>query len=86
MGTPHRRLFRSVSSLFDGGASMVQSPPPLDPKTSEISRNYLKLSWKSTTCVNWALILIDPNRIAGGLICHRFPLTSYPKLSKSGRA
>ena len=55
-------------------------------KASEISWDYVKLSWKSTTCVSWPSILIDPNRIAGGL--NFSPPAADPcfKLSKSGRA
>jgi hypothetical protein len=52
MPTPHRRLFGRVSRLFDDGASVTQTWPPLDPKNR---RNYPKLSWKSTTCVSFTL-------------------------------
>jgi len=48
--------FRSWRSGWNEGGSVF----------FQTMRNYMKLSWKSTTCVSQPSILIDPNRSAGG--------------------
>jgi hypothetical protein len=79
MDTPHRRLFRrSFIFLEVGGLAGMKAGLALKKRCGTI-RNY---HGNQRLTTRGPALPIDLNRIAGGLISHRWPLTSYPNIVK----
>jgi hypothetical protein len=56
------------------------------PFPKKTRRNYLKLSWKSTTCVSWLAILIDRNETAGGFATAFFAADLISQMSMNNKS